>query len=82
MELKMEIQDATRVYAVYITDRLHSAEFVAAFASKQDAIDYVDEYIQDGWYPPSRWNSTVEEQVSGKWMLTMSPRRDTSACRP
>lgn len=74
MEIKIEATDATRAYAVYITDRLHFAELVAAFASKQDAIDYVDEYIQDGWYPPSRWNSTVEES-DGKWMLTMFPTK-------
>lgn len=74
MEIKLEIPNATRVYAVLFTDRLHYGEFLTAFDNKKEAIDYVDDCIHSGYYPPSRWNSTVEES-DGMWTLTLSPTK-------
>lgn len=76
MELKMDSTNVSRVYAVYSRAEWQKEDlFRGAFGSLDEAKEYIDDLIERGWHPASRWSFDLLDLDDACWARAVIPRK-------
>lgn len=76
MELKLNSTKVSRVYAVYSRGKYQEEKlFRGAFGSLDEAKECIDDLIERGYYPASRWSFDLLDLDDACWALAVIPRK-------